>query len=325
MANDFGPDELYLNQAGKGFMSIRGPLVGQLGHDTYKGMNASIGDLDNNGYPDIYVSNVHEPLQAEGSLLWMNAGQWSTPDHNSLRDEAMSRNALNERRFGWGGTFGDLNLDGRLDIVQANGHIDDAYDDRYEDCPDYWYWNEKIALTSPDVHGYADSWADLRGRCVFPHEPDRIYLNQGQNFVDVASQVGLTKAIPSRGVALADLDNDGDLDILISHQFAPLSIYRNETQEQSWIGFKLIGNGTTCNRDALGTKLKLDLPSSEFSSQYREVVASNGFSSQNDPRVLFGLGTWKGLVQVTIDWCGLGELQTITRKDGKYYELRNEG
>ena len=101
------------------------------------------------------------------------------------------------RGFGWGAAAGDMDLDGRLDIVQANGMVDNAYDRLYPGCPDYWYWNDKIALTRPDVHGFADRWADLRGRCIFGAEANRVYLNQGRHFVDVASQVGLALAIRS--------------------------------------------------------------------------------------------------------------------------------
>src|SRR6266704_5417955 len=186
-------------------------------------MNASIGDLDNNGFQDIYVSNVHEKLQAEGSLLWMNNGKLDTDGAGALTDEAMSRNALNERRFGWGAAMGDLDRDGRLDIVQANGMVDNSYDPIYPGCPDYWYWNDKIALTHPDVHGYADRWADLRGRCIFPHEKDRVYLNRGRYFVDVAAKGGWDERGTSRAVAIADFDNDGAPDVVVTHQFAEAS------------------------------------------------------------------------------------------------------
>ena len=66
---------------------------------------ASLGDLDGNGHLDIYVSNVHHKLQAEGSLLWMNGGGQGA---SAWTDEAARRNALNEKRFGWGAAIGDL-------------------------------------------------------------------------------------------------------------------------------------------------------------------------------------------------------------------------
>src|SRR5713101_2942484 len=106
------------------------------------------------------------------------------------------------RTAGIGRIIGVVHHSVRLDIVQANGMVDNSYDPIYPGCPDYWYWNDKIALTHPDVHGHADRWADLRGRCIFSHELNRVYLNRGNHFVDVAKNVGWTRRGNSRGIAL---------------------------------------------------------------------------------------------------------------------------
>lgn len=325
MANDFGPDRLYLNRAGQRFERVGGSFVGEIGRDTYKGMNSTIADFDNNGFPDIYVSNVHHPLQAEGSLLWMNSGEVDRRGHRAFRDQAAGRAALNERRFGWGAAAGDLDRDGRLDLAQANGMVDDSYDTLYEGCPDYWYWNGKIAMSSPDIHGYADRWADLRGRCIFPSEYSRIYLNQGRFFVDVGKRVGWNQPGNARGVALVDLDNDGDLDILVTHQFAPPSLYRNDIAANHWVGFDLRGNGRECNRDALGTKIRLRYTTeNQVVTQYREVQASNGFSSQGDRRIFVGLGSYQGLVEAEVNWCGKRTADTYRFEPDRYHRVEQE-
>jgi len=349
LANDFGPDELFLNQQGEKFTPVRGFLVGAIGHDTYKGMNASLGDIDNNGTLDIYVSNVHHKLQAEGSLLWLNQGNVDAVGSKAFKDSALKLNALNENRFGWGGAMGDLDRDGHLDILQANGMVDDSYDRHLgsgekikpgaifpapeflssssrNSCPDYWYWNAQIALTKPDVHGYADRWADLRGRCIFPYEQNRVYLNSGKQFIDVANQVGWTEKSNSRGIALADLDNDGDLDVLVTHQFAPVSIYRNDSVPKSWLGLDLKGNGKTCNRDAIGTQVTVE---SETGIQRREVQSSNGFSAQGDQRLLFGFGQIQPnnhgsndlSTNVKIYWCGQTEPEVFNLPLNHYYQI----
>lgn len=325
MANDFGPDRLYINQGDSRFKSLQGTVTTSLGRDTYKGMNASTGDIDNNGYPDVYISNVHAPLQAEGSLLWMNSGQLERDGPGAFRDWAWRMGVLNERRFGWGAAMVDMDLDGRLDLVQANGHIDDAYDKRSSECEDYWYWNDKIALTSPDVHGYADTWAELRGRCIFPEQRDRIYLNRGDRFVDVATQVGWTEKSPSRGVGVGDFDSDGDPDLLITHQMAPPTLWRNTSTERNWIGLALQGNGEDCNRNALGSSVTIEGDRSQDSSpwpQRREVKASNGFSAQGESRLLMGLGAHSGPVSVTIRWCGeTGTRQELLLLPNRYHRI----
>ncbi len=261
---------------------------------------------------------MHERLQAEGSLLWINRGGQGAA---AWVDEAVKRNALNEKRFGWGAAIGDLDRDGRLDILQANGMVDNSYDQIYPGCPDYWYWNDKIALTHPDVHGHADRWADLRGRCIFPNELDRVYLNRGNHFVDVAHQVGWTRPGNSRGIALVDLDNDGDLDVVVTHQFEPATIYRNDSAPKTWIGLALEGNGRDCNRDAVGTRVTASLKG-QSGTQVREVYAANGFSAQGDRRVLFGFGSAQGSIEVAIHWCGSADPQRVVLTSGLYHTIR---
>jgi enediyne biosynthesis protein E4 len=166
----------------------------------------------------------------------------------------------------------------------------------------------------------ADRWADLRGRCIFPRELDRVYLNRGNRFVDVAAQTGWTKPGNSRGVALVDLDNDGTLDAVVTHQFAPASIYRNVAEPRGWLGLALQGNGRTCNRDAVGTRVLLrvaELPG----EQLREVHAANGFSAQGDRRLLFGLGTTQGPAEVEIHWCGAVQAQRLGLATGRYHQI----
>jgi hypothetical protein len=333
IANDFGPDDLYLNQDGRRFAAVRGPLPGSIGRDTYKGMNASLGDLDGDGRLEVYVSNVHEPLQAEGSLLWT-----SSPGAGSAAprfdDHAAGCGLLNERRFGWGAAMGDLDHDGWLDLAQANGMVDDTPDRRFSPCPDYWYVNEKVMRAGPEIHTYADMWGDLRGRCIFGREGNRVYLNRGPGarpqFVDVADQVGWTERGCSRGVALADLDEDGDLDAVVTHPFAPPSLYRNTLYGRSpghpgpgWMGLRLVGDGARCSREAIGSTVTVTDPAGR--RQYREVQLANGFSAQGDRRLLFGLGRGSGSVTARVAWYGGPTIDYPGLRPGRYHTIRLSG
>lgn len=331
IANDFGPDNLYLNEQGKHFLSVKGKLFGQIGLDTYKGMNCSVADFDRNGYLDIYISNVHHSLQAEGSLLWM-----TRPSKNSFvpdfSDEATQRGALNERRFGWGADAGDLNNDGWFDIVQANGMVDDRLDSMYDSNKDYFYINHKLMQSPPEIHTYADMWGDIRGRTIYPNEARRAYLNQGFSgktyFVDMAKEIGIEDPDNSRGVAFADFDNDGDLDLVITNQHGPTSFYRNDlrngkqAKNANFIGLTLEGNGTTTHRSAIGTQVFFRYnENGKTVEQVAEVSLLSGFSSQGDPRLHIGLGAYEGSVEVEILWYG-GEKEIRQFSANQYYQVK---
>jgi enediyne biosynthesis protein E4 len=316
-ANDFGPDDLYLNDHGQRFVHVQGRMFGSIGRDTYKGMNVSIGDLDNRGALDIYVSNVHVPLQAEGSLLWKTYSNRNDSFVPEFRDEATGRGLLNEGGFGWGAAMGDLNLDGWLDVVQANGMADDSADRRFSKPHNYWYAAEKVMLAPPDVHSYVDRWPDLRGYEIFGHQANRVYLSRGEEtsmqYVDVASQVGLTQRGNSRGIALADFNNEGVLDMAITHQFGRLTLYHNTLHDQDrstgrvhhWIGLAMQGDGQAVSREAVGTQVFLTFrQNGRRVRQMREVQIANGFSVQSDRRLLFGLGDHEGPVEIEVHWYG---------------------
>lgn len=310
MANDFGPDNFYLNQKNMTFKKIEGDFFGSLGRDTYKGMNASVEDVDNDGFQDVYVSNVHHELQAEGSLFWFFGKD--KQGKLTFQDKATKLGALNEDRFGWGASFADLNNDGWLDLVQANGMVDDRPDKKFDECKDYWYTNEKIARSPPEIHRYIHYWGDIRGYCIYPNEKRRVYLHTGktdqQMFIDVADSVGLSKGENSRGVAAADFNNDGLMDLVITNQHAAPDVLQNtwtKGEKPHWIGFELASRSPDCNRMALGSTLALRWhDGTKLRTQYKELKLANGFSAQNEARAHFGLGAEVKLpLELEINWC----------------------
>lgn len=321
VANDFGPDELLLNEGGRRFRSVHGSMFNDVGNDTYKGMNATQADFDRNGYLDVSVSNVHHALQAEGSMLWMVA-PGDDPFVPRFTDEATQRGALNEHRFGWGAQAGDLDNDGWPDLVQANGMVDDRLDRSIPDGQrkDYWYVNHKLMQSGPEMHTYADMWGDLRGRTIYPNEARRAYLNLGDQapgqFVDVAAQLGIDDPDDSRGVLLSDLDNDGDLDIVVTNQHGPASLYRNRLVDEHaprahWLALSL--RGTRHNTRGVGASVEIAWTDARGvrQAQLQQQHLVGGFASQHDPRLLFGIGSATGPVDVTVTWPG-GHRTTAT-------------
>lgn len=311
VANDFGRDDCYLNRDGKRFARQQGRFYEDLGLDTYKGMNATLGDVDGDLREDVYVSNVHHALQAEGSLLWLNRTR-AGDTILDMEEGATRMGALNPNRFGWGAAMADLDLDGRLDLVQANGMVSDDWDKRFPECVDYWYLNEKLARSPPALHAYSDTWADIRGACIYGNETNRVYLNVGgEGFTDIAQAVGLRDTSNTRGVAAADLDNDGDADLVITDQFGAPKVYENLLPgDREWIGLDLGADGKGCNADAVGTKVWIAYgPADARKRQYREVRLGNGFSAQGDRRIVFGMGPRGSAIdpEVTVQWCGRGE------------------
>ncbi|MBY0518088.1 MAG: FG-GAP-like repeat-containing protein [Bacteriovoracaceae bacterium] len=310
VANDFGPDNFYLNQKNFTFKKIEGDFFGSLGRDTYKGMNASVEDVDADGFQDVYISNVHHEMQAEGSLFWFFG--LDKDGKFTFEDKATKLGALNENRFGWGASFADYNNDGWLELVQANGMVDDRPDKRFENCKDYWYTNEKIARSPPEIHRYIHFWGDIRGYCIYPNEKKRFYLHSGrtdkQMYDDVADAVGLGQGENSRGIASADFDNDGLMDMIVSNQFAEPHIFKNnwtKGEKPHWLGLDLASRSPDCNRMALGTTLAVHWNDGKNKRvQYKELKLANGFSAQNESRTHLGLGaSVVGPVEVEINWC----------------------
>ncbi len=319
-ASDFGPDDVYLNEKGKGFRRIEGSHFGAIGKDTYKGMNASIADFDRNGTPDIHVSNVHAPMQAEGSLLWMT--ERMADGKVAFHNEAAARGVLNPKRFGWGAGVADLDLDGWPDMVQANGMVDDRMDRKFDKPRDYWYVNGQVARSDPSVHAYADKWGDTRGYTIWGSQGNRVLLNHQGTFNDASEVAGLTRLGNARGVVLADFDNDGDADMVLTRQFDPVLFYENRRSSPgNWIGFEIRGNGRTVPRDAVGSVLELTQGGKKW---HVDVLNVSGFSAQGDRRIVVGLAGDGSPVRGEIIWTD-GTRQNLGSMDtGRYHLVPKE-
>jgi hypothetical protein len=198
---------------------------------------------------------------------------------------------------------------------------------------DYWYAAEKVMLSPPWEHSYVDRWPDLRGYEIFGGQRNKVYVSRGGKtriqYVDAAEAVGLTYAGISRGVALADFDNRGVLDVAMTHQFAPFTLYRNTLADapqadrpRHWIGLAVAGDGTRVSTEAIGTTVYVRCTAGQCPQQMRERQIANGFSAQNDKRLLFGLADYDGTVDVEVQWYGAEKSVYRGLHTGRYYTIR---
>ena len=223
------------------------------------GMGAASADFDNDGWPDIYVACDTAP-----SLLYHNNGDGTFQDV-SLRAGL----GINTKYLGFGVGFLDFDNDGHKDIFIANGHVYTQIEGR------------KLHITYK--------------------QPRLLYRNLGNGrFRDVSAESGaaISALNVGRGCAFGDLDNDGDIDILINNLDGPPSLLRNDGgNRNNWLLVKCIG--TRSNRSAIGARVSA---AAGNHTQTAEVMSGSGYYSQNDLRLHFGLGSAKKVDLLQVSW-----------------------
>ncbi|MFQ5690731.1 MAG: CRTAC1 family protein [Gemmatimonadota bacterium] len=251
VANDTEPDQLFLNNGNGTFREV-GRQTGMALDESGKargGMGIDNADIDHSGRAAILISNY--ALEALG-LYTMTGRMLFTDNAFPLGVGEPSKNAV-----GFGLFFFDLDLDGWKDIFVANGHVED----------DVEMYQTTIRYAQP-AHLF---WNSRDGR-----------------FLDVSSSADLLeRPMVARGAAWGDYDNDGDPDILISTNNGPAYLWRNETPRKDHHWLRLALEGTSSNREGLGTKVVIH--TGEFTQlDYRR--SGSSYLSSSDPRLLFGLG-----------------------------------
>jgi hypothetical protein len=284
LANDYGPEELYLNDHGKRFTLSGAGLESE----SKSGMSVSLGDAYNRGRLDVFVTNISE----RGYLFQNNNLRLNEmPEH--ARFSKIADATVADAGWAWGAQFGDLNNDGSNELFVANGFISAVR------TKSYWYSMSKIAGANRNLFEDARGWPAFGNASLSGYERSRVFLNRGVGgWVDVAAVVGVQDEYDGRAVALADLSNRGVLDVIVANQNQPALLYRNHPDAANhWITFRLVG--TRSNRSAIGAEVVLE---SGATRQRRVVDGGMGFASQNDRRVHFGLGQNEWVDRVVIRW-----------------------
>jgi enediyne biosynthesis protein E4 len=262
VANDSNPSTLYRNNRDGTFTDVAvaaGCAYSQDGKPQ-AGMGVAVGDYDRNGTMDIFKTN----FAGDTSTLYANLGQGLCDDRTFAGGIG-----VNTRWLGWATAFVDLDKDGWLDLFLANGHV------------------------YPEVDQLKTE-AGYRQRKV-------VYLNLGNGgFADVTERLGAPASLPraARGAAFGDVDNDGDVDVLVNNVHAPPDLFRTESDPaRHWVLVKLVG--TTSNRSAIGARVAM---TAGGVTQWQEVRGGGSYISQNDLRVHFGLGAATRVERLRVRW-----------------------
>jgi hypothetical protein len=264
VANDSNPSALYRNNRDGTFTDIAvtsGCAYSQDGKPQ-AGMGVAVGDYDRNGTMDVFKTN----FAGDTSTLYANDGAGLCDDRTF--QAGIGRNT---RWLGWGVSFTDFNLDGWLDLFLVNGHV----------------YPEVEQLTSE---------AGYRQRKV-------VYRNQGNGrFEDVTEAIGEPLTVPKagRGAAFADMDNDGDVDVVVNNVNDKPDFFKTTAPAgRGWLLVKLVGGSS--NRSAIGARVRAIVGKDV---QTQEVRGGGSYYAQNDLRVHFGFGQAARLDRLEVRWPG---------------------
>lgn len=282
MANDFGPDKMYRNNGDGTFTDVSEKAFGV---DTKKGMNAELGDYDNDGWLDIYVTNITEPFLNECNMLWRNNGDFT------FTDVSMATQTC-DTDWGWAGKFVDYDNNGWLDLYVLNGFISGG-EEEYIDIL------MPIILDSDVDLSDTRSWPPLGEMSFSGNEKNRLFRNKGNHsFEEVAGLHNVDNIRDGRGLLIADFDNDGAQDMYVINSNHDAVLYHNQAGRQgNWMEIRL--QGTDSNRDAIGTRVTFF---TDTGILYRETNAGNGYEGQSTGFVHVGLGSIKKIPKVVVEW-----------------------
>jgi len=287
VANDTQPNKLYRNQGNGTFVEtgVQAGLAFSEDGRARAGMGTDAADFDNSGVPSVVVTNF------SGEML----GLYSPIKRGVYADRAPTSELGRASRLtlGFGCFFFDADLDGLLDLLVVNGHID-----------------ANISRT--------------QGRVNYAEPPHLFHNKGGGTFVDVGRSVGAEFAAPKvgRGAAYGDLDLDGDLDVLITTNGGLARYYRNDLAAPHR-GVRLTLRGTKSNRDAIGARVRIRTGQTWLT---RLVRTGSSYLSQSELPLTFGAGSREGADEAIIDWpSGLQQKLGPLRAGRSYLVVEGKG
>lgn len=263
VTGDFLTSQILLNQAGEKFIDATNSVISD-----ENGMGAALGDIDNDGDQDWFVTSIWNPVEKKGYVGGESGNRLYRNDGNGSFSDVTESAGVRKGYWGWGACMADFNNDGWLDIFHTNG------------------------MTSKNV-------ANEALFAQFIHDPSVLFINnQDGTFTEQSVAWGLNHTDQGRGVSCFDYNQDGKVDILVSHSGNHPRLFRNNySNENNYLSVKLRYNRN--NIDGIGAKIFV---TAGGVMQVREMRLGSNYLSNDPPVLHFGLGTSAIVDSIDVLW-----------------------